>query len=261
MNRTAPNSHNARASFSTRALRPSLAMVMAVLLMLYPVAASTSGPSRQAREPLGALATVGTVYVNGAPAPSVLTIFAGDTVLTGDNGSATFTMTGKGSLKLSTQTHVTFTGDARFLAELTSGTVIMTSFAQATDVTLRAGNYVIAPVIQTEQSSSRIDKTATGSFAVSCLDGSVGVIPLEGSNGRVLAVGQSLEISPQGELGATQEASAPPATTTSVQKSSNSHTGYIILGVAGAAGAVGVVVALAGHKSTPPPVSAATVSD
>ncbi|HKN59939.1 MAG TPA: hypothetical protein VJW93_02090, partial [Candidatus Acidoferrales bacterium] len=145
--------------------------------------------------------------------------------------------------------HVTFTGDARFLAELTSGTVIMTSFAQSTDVTLRAGNYVIAPVIQTEQSSSRIDKTANGSFAVSCLDGSVGVIPLEGANGRVLAVGQSLEISPQGELGPTQEASAPPATTTSVKKSSNSHTGYIILGVGAAAG-IGAAVALAGHKSS-----------
>jgi ferric-dicitrate binding protein FerR (iron transport regulator) len=250
VNCIAPNSHKARASISSRALRPSMAIVMAVAMMLYPVAASASGaPSRQAREPLGALATVGTVYVNGAPAPSELTIFAGDTVLTGDNGSATFTMTGKGSLKLSTQTHVTLTGDARFLAELTAGTVILTSFAQSTDVTLRAGNYVIAPVVQTEQSSSRIDKMANGSFAVSCLDGSVGVIPLEGASGRVLAVGQSLEISPQGDLGPTQESSAPPATNTSVKKSSNSHTGYIILGVAAAAG-VGAAVALAGHKSS-----------
>jgi ferric-dicitrate binding protein FerR (iron transport regulator) len=260
VNRTVPNSHNARASLSSRAFRPFMAIVMAVAMMLYPVAASASGASsRQAREPLGALATVGTVYVNGAPAPAVLTIFAGDTVLTGDNGSATFTMTGKGSLKLSTQTHVTFIGDARFLAELTAGTVIMTSFAQSTDVTLRAGNYVIAPVIQTEQSSSRIDKTATGSFAVSCLDGSVGVIPLEGANGRVLAVGQSVEISPQGDLGVTQEASAPPATNASVKKQSNSHTGYIILGVAAAAG-VGAAVALAGHKSSSA-VSAAAMTD
>jgi ferric-dicitrate binding protein FerR (iron transport regulator) len=226
-----------------------MAPVMALVMALYPVAASAgAASSRQARESLGALATVGTVYVNGAPAPSSLTIFAGDTVLTGDNGSATFTMSGKGSIKLSTQTHVTFTGDARFLAELTSGTVVMTSFAESTDITLRAGNYVVAPVVQTEQSSSRIDKTANGSFAVSCLEGSVGVIPLEGANGRVLAVGQSLQISPQGELGITQESSAPPATTTSVKKSSNSHTGYIILGVAGAAG-VGAALALSSHKS------------
>ena len=243
VNSSTPNSSKAGASLSSRALRTA----MALLIALYPLTASAS--SRQEREPLGALATVGTVYVNGAPAPSNVTIFAGDTVLTGDNGSATFTVSGKGSLKFSTQTHVTFTGDARFLAELTAGTLVMTSFAGATDMTLRAGNYVIAPVVQTEQSSTRIDKMANGSFAVSCLDGSVGVIPLEGANGRVLAVGQSLEISPEGELGLTKEASSLPATTKPVKKSNNSHTGYIILGVAGAAG-VGAAVALAGHKSS-----------
>lgn len=234
----------------------------ATLLLFAPIvdaagaANGSHASSHQDREPLGSLTTVGTVYVNGAPAPAEVTVFAGDTVLTSDSGSATFTMSGKGSFKLSSQTHLAFTADARYLAEITSGTVVMTSFAGSTDVTLKMGGYVIAPVIQTEESSSRIDKTANGGFQISCLTGSVGIVPVEGASGQVLRVGQTLAISPSGQLGGPQEASTPVATNTSTKKSN--HTGYIILGVAGA-GAVGAAVALAGHGHSSS-VSPATVS-
>lgn len=228
--------------------RRALATAVASLMLFLPIApTANAASSRQDREPLGSLTTVGTVYVNGAPTPAEVTIFAGDTVLTSDTGSATFTISGKGSFKLSPQTHLAFVGDARYLAEVTTGTVVMTSFAGSTDVTLKVGNYVVAPVIQTEQSSSRIDKTANGGFAISCLDGSVGVLPVEGANGQVLRVGQSVAISSSGELGAPQEASSNPATTTKVKKAgATNHTPYIILGVAGA-GAAGAAAALAGH--------------
>jgi hypothetical protein len=227
--------------------RRGLTIGVAALLVFLPVLQSASAASRQDREPLGSLTTVGTVYVNGAPAPAEVTIFTGDTVLTSDTGSATFTMSGKGSFKLSPQTHLAFVGDARYLAEITSGSVVMTSFAGSTDVTLKVGNYVVAPVIQTEESSTRIDKTADGGFAISCLAGSIGVVPVEGANGQVLRAGQTLQISSAGQLGTTQETSTPAANTPRVKKSgTTNYTPYIILGVAGA-GAAGAAIALAGH--------------
>jgi len=240
--------------------RCALAITTAVCLFFAPILPSAAAASsRQEHEPLGSLATVGLVYVNGAPSPGEVTIFSGDSVLTSESGSATFTMSGKGSFKLSPQTHLAFTGDARYVAELTSGTVVMTSFAGATDVTLKTGNFVVAPVIQTAQSSSRIDKIPTGGFLISCLDGSIGVLPLEGANGQVLRVGQTVQISPVGELSVPQEASLPPANNTSVKKNKTSYTPYIILGVAGA-GAAGAAIALSGHGHSSSS-SAAAMSD
>lgn len=231
--------------------RRSLTIAVAALLVFLPVLPSANAGTRhQDREPLGSLATVGTVYVNGAPAPAEVTIFPGDTVLTSDTATATFTMSGKGSFKLMSQTHLAFTADARYLAEMTTGTVVMTSFAGSTDVTLKTGNYVVAPVIQTEQSSSRVDKTANGGFTIACLVGSVGVIPVEGASGQVLRVGQTVEISSSGQLGNPQEASTPAATNTPVKTTSaKNYTPYIILGVAGA-GAAGAAIALSSHKSS-----------
>ncbi|HUJ30719.1 MAG TPA: hypothetical protein VLY23_05525 [Candidatus Acidoferrum sp.] len=235
--------------FSARTCRVAAALA----LFFSPLLAHARGSSRaQERQPLGSLSTIGNVSINGSPAPAELTIFSGDDLVTGPTGTATFTVSGKGSFKISPQTHIVFAGDPRYLAELDSGTVVMDSFAGSTDVTLKAGNFVVAPVIQTETSSARVDKTATGSFAVACLDGTMGVIPLEGANGRVLSVGQSLEITPEGALGATQEASSQPATVTPVKKpAGGSHTGWIILGVAGA-GAAGAAAALAGHGHSQP---------
>ena len=200
----------------------------------------------QEKEALGSLSAAGNVYVNGALAPPESTIFSGDTVLTNDAGTATFSVSGKGSFKLSPQTHLVFANDPRFLAELTSGAVVMTSFAGATELSLKVGNFVVAPVIQTEQSSSRIEKTAGGGFVIGCLDGSVGVIPLQGVAGQVLRSGQTVQIDAEGELGAPQETSTQPATQSSVKKSK--RTGWIILGVAGA-GAAGIAAAVAGRGS------------
>jgi len=207
---------------------------------------------RQEKQPLGSLSAAGNVYVNGAPAPAESTIFSGDTLLTGDSGTATFTISGKGTFKISPQTHLVFSAEPRYVAEMTSGTVVMTTFAGATEMGLKIGNFVVTPVIETQQSSSRIEKTAVGSFLIACLDGSVGVIPVQGVSGQVLRTGQTVEVSSDGVLGAPQETSSQPATQASVKKSS--HTGWIILGAAGA-GAAGIAAAVAGRGSHGTPVS------
>jgi hypothetical protein len=230
----------------------SLAVVL-LCACLFAAPTAALAASHQEKQPLGSFSTAGNVYVNGSPAPAESTIFSGDTVLTGDNGTATFTMSGKGSLKISPQTHLVFAAEPRYLAEMTSGTVVMTTFAGATEMGLKIGNFVVTPVIETQQSSSRIEKTAVGSFMVSCLDGSIGVIPTQGVSGQVLHSGQMIEISSDGVLGAPQEISNQPAATQPTVKKS-SKTGWIILGVAGG-GAAGIAAAVAGRGSHGAPVS------
>jgi hypothetical protein len=240
-----------------RAFRICVFAIVCLAVCALAGASAARAGSRQEKEALGSLTAAGNVYVNGTPVLAAeVTIFTGDTVLTGDDSTATFTMSGKGSFKIAPQTHLVFTAEPRYLAEMTAGSVVMTSFANATEMGLKIGNFSVAPVVETQESSSRIDRTADGSFAIACLDGSVGVIPLQGVSGQVLRTGQTVEISAQGVLGTPHETATPPASTTNVKKS---HTGWIILGVA-AAGGAGAAAALAGrsHSSS---VSPATMGD
>ena len=213
----------------------------------------------QDKQPLGSLSPVGDVSVNGIAVTAETTIFSGDAVRTGMNGTATFAMSGKGSIKLSPQTQVTFSGTPDYLAELNAGTVVMNSFAGSTDVTLKVGNYVVGPVIQVEQSASKIQRMPDGSDVVSCLDGSVGLVPLLGATGSVLQAGQSVPISAQGQLGAVVATSAlpapptqpsTPATPPAAPTVSHSNRDWIILGLAGAgAGGIGITLATRGGGS------------
>lgn len=229
-----------------------LSLRMLSILFLTVVFAGVS--SAQA---LGSLSSTGEVFVGSMPAPAESTIFPGDVVRTGENGNATFTLSGKGSIKLAPGSQVVFSGDPRFLAELQSGMVVMDSFGGTTDITLRAGNFVVSPLIGADKSSSKIEKAQEGSFTISCLDGSISLIPLQGATGSVLHANQVLTISSAGELGLIQEANAPAApnapaaqppspgpTTPSAQKS---HKGWIILAVAGGGAVAGIAAAAAGH--------------
>lgn len=223
-----------------------------VPLFVCSLATLASPPRHQQKQPLGSLSTVGNVYVNGALVPTESTIFSGDAVLTGDSAVATFTMSGKGSFKLSPQTHLVFAAEPTYLAELTSGTVVMTTFAGVSGIGLKAGNFVVSPVIESQQSSSRIEKTDDGSFVVACLDGSVGVIPIGGVSGQVLRIGQSVEISANGALGVPEATSTQPPAPPTAQKSN--HKKWIVYGIAGG-GAAGVIAAVAARGSHGPAVS------
>src|SRR5689334_19137591 len=73
-----------------------------VLLLLFPALSRAQAvPQEKEKTALGSLTSVGEVYVNNSPAPAEITIFSDDKVRVGENGSATFNMSGKGSLKLS----------------------------------------------------------------------------------------------------------------------------------------------------------------
>jgi hypothetical protein len=190
-----------------------MALLAAGLLCTLPVMAAAPRTARKAQnQALGSVTTVGPVTINGVTAPADLTIFPGDTLKTGDLSSAAFSISGKGSFKILSNSEMVFPPDPRYSAELKAGSVVMNSFNGATDVSLRVGNYVVAPVIEAQQSTSQVVRHADGSFTVTCLEGSVGMIPLEGATGRVLQSGESVNILSSGELDIAKTTGATPGT-------------------------------------------------
>src|SRR6202035_1712669 len=176
-------------------------LLAAGLLGALPLMAGGPRAARKAQnQALGSVTTVGPVTINGVPAPADLTIFPGDTLKTGDEGSAAFSVSGKGSFKILSNSEIVFPPDPRYTAELKAGSVMMNSFNGATDISLRVGNYVVAPVIESQQSTSQVVRHADGSFTITFLEGSVGMIPLEGATGRILQSGESVNLLPSGEL-------------------------------------------------------------
>jgi len=191
----------------------------------------------QQKVPLGSLSSVGEVYVNDSLATSESTIFSGDRVRAGQTGTATFTASGRGSLKIiSPQTRVVFTGNYQFIAELEAGTVVLNSIAGGSGMILRIGDFVLVPSFPREQSiTSQVDRTPDGSFTVSCFDGSAGVLRLEGRSGQFLHSGQSLQVfsNKQG-----QEELSPVVSERHTAKSALKSTSpeHFLLGLAGAGG-------------------------
>jgi hypothetical protein len=213
----------------------------------------------QQRQPLGSLSSLGDLYVNDAHPPGESTIFSGDTLRTSQNGSATFTTSGKGSLKVSPESQVAFPGNPQYVAELKSGSVVMTSVSGPAGISLRVGAYSLVAPTEGEESTAKIEKAPDGSFLISCLEGGLGIIGLQGGGGLLLQSNQSVRISAQGELSAVeQQPATPPAPTSSSSVQKKSNAGWIILAVAGGAGAAGAAAALGHGGSKSPPVSAAT---
>ena len=238
---------------------PAVLVFLQVFTLLIPVwGRSAARPQDQQKTALGSLSTFGEVYVNDVIAPLEATIFSGDVLRTTGAGTAIFTLSGKGSFRISSDTQIVFTGDPQYIAELKSGSVVMSSLSGATGINLKAGNSVVVAVTEGEQSSSNIQASSDGSFFVSCLDGSVGIIPLQGGSGLFIQAGQSVSISPNQAVSAesrpttTPPAPTPPSTTTPpATQRKKSNTRWIILGAAAAAG-VGGVAALASHGGGTP---------
>lgn len=196
---------------------------------------------QQAKEPLGSLSNVGEVFVNDSAAPAESTVFVGDRVRTGETGSAAFTISGKGTLKISPQSQLTFAGNYQYTAELEAGTVIVSSIAGPNGMILRIGNFVVLSSFRQQPAISKITRAPDGSFVVSCLDGSVGVLTADSKSGEFLQAGQSLTISSKAEF-----LPSPP----SVKQPGNFHTGWLLLGLAGAGAAAATAQLAHGGKQS-----------
>jgi hypothetical protein len=265
MNRIAAVLPNTRQAIVCAGSRGLICLLVMQLAFFPAVAQGGAASQDQQRQPLGSLSIVGEARVNDSQPPAESTIFSGDTLRTGQNGTATFATSGKGSLKIFPDSQVGFPGNPQYTADLKSGMAVMSSQSGSTGISVRAGNSVVVAVTAGEQSTSMIETAADGSFFISCLDGSVGVIPLEGASGLFIQAGQFVRISPTGELAAVEKPpapgappAAPPPTapTTPTSSKSTSHIGWILLAVAGGVGAA-AAAAKAGSGGGAPAVSPA----
>ncbi|MGD0543681.1 MAG: hypothetical protein ABSB65_04665 [Candidatus Acidiferrales bacterium] len=185
-----------RTAYSKFVLRlvPTIAMVF--LLM---AAAAQARTRSQEKQPLGSLSSAGQVYVNGSPAPADATLFTGDTVRTGATGTATFTSSVEGTFQVLPGSQIAFNGGDQYLAELQAGAVVVTSQRGPQGLSVRSGSYTVVGATEGELTSAKIEREADGSFAVTCLGGSVILVPAgEGSSGLLIQAGQMVDISPRG---------------------------------------------------------------
>lgn len=201
------------------------------------------------KQPLGSLSSTGEVYVNEKPVPVESTVFVGDTVRTGANSTAVFTMTGNGTLKIGAQTQVVLTGEPQFAGELQSGTAMIDSISGPSGIKLRAGGVVVVPAVRSRVTSAKIERQADGTFLVTCLDGDISTLALEGTAGRLLEAGQSVSVTPSGQM-LVQKQSGGKSIGSGVPGALQGRRGWTLLGLAGAgAGAAALIL---GHGGKPP---------
>lgn len=227
------------------------AFMLQFLLLASPACAQGVAPDPQ-RQSLGSMQSAGQVFVNETPAPSELTIFPGDVVRTGETGTAVLTTSGNTSFQISSKSQVAFPGEARYLAELKSGTISEKFLGGSTAPVVRAGNFAVVAANRNEQTIVTIAGAADGSYLVTCSAGDIGIFPLQGASGLFLQAGRSARISPSGELAAV-ESPAPGAAQGSAQAAGTNHNKlWILLGLGGGGIAAGVAVAVANGGSHPP---------
>jgi len=241
-----------------------LSRLIAIVLFLFPALSSSQvvppkvAPQEKEREPLGSLTSVGEVYVNDSLGPAEVTVFSGDRVRAGPSGSATFNISGKGSLKLAPGSQVLFAGKYEYTVQLEAGAVTMNSISGPSGLTLRIGNDVLVPSTKERTASASIDRAPDGSFLVTCSDGALGVLSLQGTAGQFLQVNQAVSVAPNGELFPVmdQQASStsPRGSNSGARSPKRSYTGWGLLGLAGGA-AAGAAAALShggGKQSVSP---------
>jgi hypothetical protein len=216
-------------------------------LLWFPAFAHSQGASPDPqRQSLGSLRTTGDVFVNESKAPSEVTVYAGDVVRTGDTGTAILTTSGDNSFEIARQSTLDITGEARYLAELKSGSVAVKSTGGPAGAVLRAGNFVVVPTNRNERTMVNIVKMPDGSYLFTCTEGNTGIVPLQQGQGLFLQAGQSARVSVQGDLAAVE---TPPSGT---QHAGTRHNLWIYLGLGGAAVAGGVAAAIATRQPVSP---------
>lgn len=229
-----------------------VAMALQALVLLAPAsaAAGTQDQAQSARKyPLGSLSATGEVYVNDKPAPVESTVFPGDTIRTGENSTAVFTMTGNGTLKIGAQTQVTLPGEPQFAAELRSGTAVIDSLSGPSGIKIRVGDIVVVPAVRSRVTSAKIERQADGTYLVTCMDGDISTLSLQGTAGRLLEAGQSVSVTPGGKM-LVQKQSGERSSGSGMPGALKGRTGWTLLGLAG--GGAGVAALVLGHAGAKP---------
>ncbi|MFB3920723.1 MAG: hypothetical protein ACE145_03330 [Terriglobia bacterium] len=226
------------------------------IYMAQAVPAQASAPGAPQEGALGSVRATGEVILNGTAVPQVATFFPGDTLRTGSNGNAVLEFPGKGTITVSPQSLMRFTKSTRYVAELNYGRVTSQSLRGTTSFQTRVGNFVVVPDPERPEMTAEIVRALDGLIRIKAVQGSVGIIELEGAQTTFIRDGGEATISPDGRLSAASTAQAPatPSPTTLGGGGGGGHTALIGLGV-GAAAAAGLGIALASSGNDSNPVS------
>lgn len=210
-----------------------------------------SFPAVPQQEALGSVRATGEVVLNGSPVPQMATIFSGDTLRTGGDGNAAVEIKGNGTLQVSPQSLLRFTKSPRYIAELSYGHITSRSLRDAPNFQLRAGNFIVVPDPERPEMTAEIVRTPDGAIRVKAVQGSVGIIELEGAQATFIRNGGEVAISADGQI----LTGAPSSTTPPLpphMAGGGGHTALIGLGLGGgAAAAAGIALASSGGKSNP----------
>jgi len=226
------------------------------------VSVSAFAQNSNPRQPLGSMQTRGMVSVGGISATSETSLYQGDSVRTGADGSGSLDMPNRGSLMIGPNTDITFLSMASNdrLASLQSGHIALRLVTQASNTTIELGRFVLTTETNTP-AAAEVDRSMDGSAHIRCLGGSVGVIESEGIQALYLKPGEEAEITSDGKLSRVAPAAAPASNNVAPEGSATatvagkSHTGLILLGVGGAV-AGGVAALVATHHGQPTSPSA-----
>lgn len=210
-----------------------------------------SYPAVPQQEALGSVRATGEVVLNGSPVPQMATIFSGDTLRTGSDGNASVEIKGNGTVQVSPQSLLRFTKSPRYIAELSYGHVTSRSLRDAANFQLRAGNFIVVPDPERPEMTAEIVRTPEGAIRVKAVQGSVGIIELEGAQATFIRNGGEVAISADGQI----LTGAPSSTTPPLpphMAGGGGHTALIGLGLGGAAAAAaGIALASGGGESNP----------
>ena len=206
-------------------------------------------PQNPRKQPLGSLSATGEVYVNDKPVPVESTVFVGDTIRTGENSTAVFTMSGSGTLKIGARTQVALPGEPQFAAELQSGTAVIDSISGPTGIKVRAGGVVVVPAVRSRVTAAKIERQADGNYLVTCLDGDISTLALQGTAGRLLEAGQAVSVTPVGQM-LVQKESGGRSLGSSVPGALKGKSGWTMLALAG--GGAGLAAVVLGHGGKAP---------
>lgn len=219
-----------RFKFSTAAVALINVNLLLLIFYVFPIPSYCRGArqEQQPKEALGSLTSVGEVYVNDDPAARESTIFSGDRIRTGEVGAASFVMSGKGTLKIAPQSQVLFSGNNQFTADLEAGTIALTTISGPNGLSLRIGNYVVVSYSRQRSTTLEVNRAPNGSVSVSCVDGSAGVLTLEGQVGQYLQAGQSMTVSASSFLSPAKDGGT------------GAHSGWLLLGLGGAGAAAAI---------------------
>jgi len=238
----------AREIAPTRDLRPSpldqTNPEQAALLLV-------SLPAVPQQAALGSIRATGEVVLNGSQVPQMATLFAGDTLRTGGDGNASVEFPGKGVVQVSPQSLMRFTKSVRYIAELAYGHITSRSLREATNFQVRAGNFIVVPDPERPEMTMEMVRALDGSTRVKAVQGSVGIIELEGAQTTFIRDGDEVSISADGKLATSTPSQTAPALPPHVAEGGG-HGALIGLGLGGAAAAgLGIALASSGGESNP----------